>query len=66
MTCAGTSYDLILLIVGLHDKPVQIPIDVPGLVGVFIPPDLIVSDQDLVSTSKYWSPDTTFELDRDY
>ena len=52
----STSYDSILLIVGLHDEPVQIPIDAPGLAEVFIPPDSIVSDQDSVSTSKSWSP----------
>ena len=31
MTCAGTSYNSILLIVGLNDQPVQIPIDEPCL-----------------------------------
>ena len=66
MTCAGMSYNSILFIVGLHDQPVQIPIDAPGLAGVFIPPDSIVSDQNSVSTSKSWSPDTTFKLDCGY
>ena len=60
----NTSYDSILFIGGLHDQPVQIPIDAPGLAGVFIPPDSIISDQNSVSTSKSWSPDTTFERDR--
>ena len=27
----GTGYDLTLVITGLHDEPVQIPIDAPGL-----------------------------------
>ena len=66
--CHGkaTSYDSIFFIVDLHDKPVQIPINTPGLAGVFIPPDLIVSDQDSVSISKSWSPGTTFELECGY
>ena len=66
MTCAGTSYDSILLIVGLHNLPVQISIDAPGHAGVFIPPNLMVSDQDSVSTSKSRSPGTTFELNCGY
>ena len=66
--CHGkaTSYDSIFFIVGLHDEPMQIPIKASGLAGVFISPDLIVSDQDFVSTSKSWSPGTTFELDCGY
>ena len=52
MTYAGTSCDLIFLIVGLHNKQVQIPIDAPGHVGVFIHPDSIINDRVLVSTSK--------------
>ena len=60
------SYKSILLIVGLHNQPVQISIDAPGRAGIFIPSDSIVSDQDSVSTSKSWSPGTTFELDCGY
>ena len=66
MTCARTSYDLILLIVGLHNQQVQIPINVPERVGVFIYPDSIINDQDSVSTFKSWSPGTTSELDCSY
>ena len=62
-----TSYDLILIIVDwltkmVHYKPVQITIDAPGLVKVFIDlvarhnnlSNLIVSDKDSFFTSKFW------------
>ena len=60
MTCVGISYNLILLIIGLHDQPVQISINVSGLAGVCIPPNSIVSNQDSVFTCKSWSPQYHF------
>ena len=49
----GINYDLTLVIVGLHDEQVQIPIDAPGLAEVFIPPDSIVSVRGPVYPSKF-------------
>ena len=66
MTCAETSYDLIIFIVSSCDQQVQIPIDAPGLVEVFILFDSIISNQYLVFTSKSWSPDTIFKRDCGY
>ena len=53
--CHGkaTSYNSMLFIVGLHDEPVQIPIDAPWL------PNSI--DWDSVLTSKFWSPRYHFQ-----
>ena len=48
----NTTYDLIFLIVGLYDELVQILIDVSGLAEVFIPPNLFINNQDLLSTFK--------------
>ena len=44
----------------------QILINLSGLIGVFIPPNTFVSNQNWVFTSKSWSPDTHFKLDCSY
>ncbi len=64
----GETYDSILVIIDrltkmVHYKPIKVTIDVPGLAEIIIEvvmrnhglPDSIVSDQDLVFTSKFWS-----------
>ena len=62
----GINYDSILVIVGLRDQPVQIQINALGLAKVFILSDLIIIDQNSVSTSKSWSSDTTFKRNCGY
>ena len=64
--CVEISYNSIFFIFGLHNQLVQIPINAPGLAKVFIPPNSIVNIQNSVSTSKSWSPDTTFECNYRY
>ena len=63
MTCAETSYNSIFFIVGLHDQPVQIPIDAPGLAGVFIPPDSMSATETQFPPPSPGPPGTAFELD---
>ena len=63
MTCVGTSYDSILFIVGLYDQTVQIPIDAPGLAGVFIPSDLMSATETQFLPPSPGPPSTAFELD---
>ena len=63
MTCARISYDSILFIVGLYDQPVQIPIDVPGLVRVFIPPDSMSATETQFPPPSSSPPGTVFEFD---
>ena len=48
----GISYNSIFIIIDLCDQPVQIPINTPGLAEVFIPSDLIIINQNFVSSSK--------------
>ena len=60
------SYDLILVIVGLYDEPVQISIDVPGLAEVFIPLDSLSATKTQSSSASSGSSGTTFEPDRGY
>ena len=63
----GNSYDLILIIVNrltkiVHDEPVKVTIDAPGLVEVIRDvvvwhhglPDSIMTDRGSLFTSKFW------------
>ena len=64
-TCSYSRYLLIVrtipitiwswLIIIVYNEPVQISINAPELVGVCIPPNSIVSDQNSIPTSKSWS-----------
>ncbi len=64
----GDSYDLILVIIDrlikmVHDEPVKVTINIPGLAEVIINvvicqhgvPKSIVTDRGLLFTSKFWS-----------
>ena len=50
----------------IYYKLGQKTINVPGLAGVCILPNSIVSDQDSVSTSKFWFLQYYFELNCGY
>ena len=63
MTCTRTSYNSIFFIVGLHDQPVQIPIDATELVGVFIPSDSMSATETQFPPPSPSPPATAFELD---
>ena len=60
------TYNLTLVIVGLYDEPVQIPIDAPGLAEVFIPLNLMSATKTQSSPASSGPPGTTFELNCGY
>ena len=60
------SYDLILVIVGLYDEPLQMPINALELVEVFIPLDSMSATKTQSSSASSGFPGTTFEPDCGY
>ena len=62
----SASYNLTLVIIGLYDELVKIPINTPELAEVFIPLDSMLASKSQCSPPSFGPPGTTFELDCGY